>query len=104
MYSCKFNRYSYRLLKLDNIWFDLAAVPWNVYPEQYPYPTGRNFLRMAKNTVGAEKLLWGTDVPSVLTRDSYQRLISYITESDVFTAREQELVFAENAEAAYRLA
>ena len=90
-------------LKLDNVWFDMAAMPWNVYPEQYPYPTGLNFLRMAKNTVGAEKLLWGTDVPSVLTRDTYQRLISYITESDVFTAREQELVFAGNAETAYHL-
>lgn len=92
-----------RTLALDNVWFDLAAVPWNVEPEQYPYPTGQAFVRCAREIVGAEKLLWGSDVPSVLTRDSYGRLISYLSETDIFTARELEGVLAGNAVTAYHL-
>lgn len=92
-----------RTLALDNVWFDLAAVPWNVEPEQYPYPTGQAFVRCAREIVGAEKLLWGSDVPSVLTRESYGRLISYLMETEIFTPRELEGVLAGNAVTAYHL-
>lgn len=92
-----------RLLALENVWFDLAAVPWNVQPEQYPYPTGQDFVRTARRIVGAAKLIWGSDVPSVLTKDSYAHLISYLTESEIFTSAEWESVLAGNAEIAYAL-
>lgn len=92
-----------RTLALPNVWFDLAAVPWNLFPEGYPYPTGREYIRLAKDLVGAEKLLWGTDVPSVLTRDSYAHLVDYITGSGIFTPDELEQVFHGNACAAYAL-
>lgn len=86
-----------RLLTLPNVWFDLAAIPWNVYPECYPYPTGQKYIRMAKKIVGSEKLIWGSDVPSPLTQESYSRLISYITDADIFTASELDGVLYGNA-------
>ncbi len=85
------------VLALDNVWFDLAAVPWNVGPETYPYPTGCEFVRMAKRRVGAKKLLWGSDVPCVLTRDSYQRLIDYLLVENVFAGEEVDAVYRTNA-------
>ena len=94
---------SLRILKLPNIWFDLAAIPWKIWPEQYPYPTGRGFIRLAKQLVGADKLIWGTDVPSVLTKDSYQNLLTYVTESDIFSCSELEGVLYGNACDAYAL-
>jgi predicted TIM-barrel fold metal-dependent hydrolase len=90
-------------LKLENIWFDLSAVPWNLAPEKYPYETGREFLRIAKSITGAEKLIWGTDVPSVLTKETYSKLIEYITRSGIFTEKELDAVFYNNAHAAYPL-
>lgn len=92
-----------RALALPNVWFDLAAVPWNLSPEAYPYPTGQRYIRLARDIVGSEKLLWGSDVPSVLTRDSYAHLIDYITESGVFSTGELECVMFHNAQTAYRL-
>lgn len=89
------------ILNLDNIWFDLAAVPWNVAPETYPYPTGQHFIKLAKDIVGYQKLLWGTDVPSVLTKESYSNLCKYIIEADIFTEKELEAVFYHNALEAY---
>ena len=90
-------------LPLPNIWFDLAAMPWNVYPEVYPYPSALNFLGIAKKIVGPEKLIWGTDAPSTLTRESYSGLSRYIEESVLFSDTELEKVFCYNAQAAYYL-
>ena len=65
-------------LKLDNVYFDLSAIPWNVYPEQYPYVTGQKYYSLAKEIVGNKKLLWGSDAPSPLTRDTYEHLWDYL--------------------------
>lgn len=88
-------------LQFDNVWFDLAAIPWNVAPEAYPYPTGQYFIKMASEIVGYRKLLWGTDVPSVLTKESYENLSGYITQSGIFNEKELEAVFYKNALEAY---
>jgi predicted TIM-barrel fold metal-dependent hydrolase len=90
-----------RLLKLENVWLDLAAIPWNVAPEQYPYETGRSYVKLAKEIVGAGKLIWGSDVPSPLTRDSYTHLIDYITTANIFSEAELEDVFYNNACSVY---
>ena len=90
------------VLKADNIWFDLAAVPFNVKPETYPYPTGQKYIAMAKEIVGAEKLIWGTDVPSVLVHDSYQELLTFISESGIFSEEELSGVLYDNGMEAYQ--
>jgi predicted TIM-barrel fold metal-dependent hydrolase len=92
-----------KLLKLDNVWLDLAAIPWNVAPEVYPYPTGLQYISLAKSIVSAKKLIWGSDVPSPLTRDSYAHLINYITSAEIFTVQETEDVFYNNAKSVYSL-
>jgi len=84
-------------LALENVWFDLAAVPWNVGPEPYPYPTGCEFVRLAKKRLGAGKLMWGSDVPCVLTRETYARLVDYLLQGDVFTDSEVDAVYRANA-------
>lgn len=90
-----------KILKADNIWFDLAAVPFNVKPEDYPYPTGQKYIAMAKEIVGADKLIWGTDVPSVLVYDTYEELLGFVTESGIFTEEELAGVLYDNAIEAY---
>ncbi len=90
-----------KVLKLENVWLDLAAIPWNVAPEKYPYETGRSYIRLAKKIVGTCKLSWGSDVPSPLTRDSYIHLVDYITTADIFSELEMEDVFYNNACVAY---
>ena len=91
-----------KILKADNIWFDLAAVPFNVKPEKYPYPTGQKYIAMAKEIVGAEKLIWGTDVPSVLVHDSYQDLLTFVSEAGIFTEEELEGILYHNGMLAYQ--
>ena len=95
-------REALKILKAKNIWFDLAAVPFNVKPESYPYPTGQKYIALAKEIVGADKLIWGTDVPSVLIHDSYEDLLTFVTESGIFTEEELSGVVYDNAISAYQ--
>lgn len=57
-----------------NVYFDLASLASNQQPETYPYPTAVSHLKTAKQTVGADRLMFGTDVPSNLCRDTYANL------------------------------
>jgi predicted TIM-barrel fold metal-dependent hydrolase len=92
-----------KLLALPNVWFDLAGVASNVSPEKYPYPTGQRYIALGRDLVGADKLMWGTDAPSVLTRESYANLSRYIEEGGIFSDPELEKVFRGNALDAYPL-
>lgn len=57
-----------------NVWFDLAALPVYAPAEDYPYPTARDYIRRAVDMLGASKLLWGTDVPGLLSYATYPQL------------------------------
>ncbi len=88
-------------LALPNVWFDLAALAANQKPEVYPYPTAVKHLQTAKEVVGADRLMFGSDMPSTLCRDTYAHLKGYITESGVFTESELEKVMYSTADAVY---
>lgn len=88
-------------LRLPNVWFDIAAVPWNTMPEDYPFPTALEYVRLAKETVGCEKLIWGSDAPGVIIHDSYEKILSYL--DDVLTKEEKKMIFSKNATEVYNL-
>lgn len=50
-------------LVADNVYFDISSLAGNQKPETYPYPTAVVHLKNAKSIVGADKLLFGTDIP-----------------------------------------
>lgn len=87
----------------DNVWVDLSALPWNVAPEEYPYPTALEYIAMAKEILGTDKILWGTDAPAVLTKFKFPDLYNFIIESGIFDEKELEDVFYNNACKAYYL-
>lgn len=85
-------------LKMPNVYFDLASLANNQKPESFPYPTASKHLETAKNTVGADRLMFGSDMPSALARDSYTHLKDYIIQSGVFTEKELQDVFYNTAD------
>lgn len=84
-------------LKMPNVYFDLASLANNQKPESFPYPTAAKHLETAKNTVGADRLMFGSDMPSALARDSYTYLKDYIIQSGVFNEKELQDVFYNTA-------
>ena len=88
-------------LALPNVWFDLAALPANQKPETYPYEHARHYLRLGKEIVGADRMMFGSDLPSTLCRDTYEHLVDYLSKSDVFTDAEKEMIFYDTAQKLY---
>ncbi len=84
-------------LKMPNVYFDLASLANNQKPESFPYPTAAKHLETAKNTVGADRIMFGSDMPSALARDSYTHLKDYIIQSGVFNEKELQDVFYNTA-------
>lgn len=89
-----------KLAACENIFFDVSALPWNIR-EPYPYQTGARFLRTACDMVGSGRLLWGSDVPCVLTLSSYRQQYSFIPDSGLFSKEECEDILGRTAEKIY---
>lgn len=90
-----------RRLALPNVWFDLAAVPHNCRPDSYPYPNAMRYVKLGIEILGAERLIFGTDIPSTLKAGSYGNHIRYLTESSALSQEEKELIMYKNAESVY---
>ena len=86
-------RWALEQLQLPNLWFDLSSVVHNCRPDEYPYPKAIEFIQLAKEMVGAEKLMFGTDFPSALKEDVYGHYVGFIAVSTVFTYLEKEQIF-----------
>ena len=86
----------------DRFCFDIANLPLFGAGE-YPYPAVLDFLRQAKEAVGADHLIWGTDVPGVLLRRRYSDLLHYMDDAGVFTPAELAAVLGGNAARVYRI-
>ena len=56
-----------------------------------------DYLKNLKQVIGAERMIWGTDVPGVLLRTNYSQLIERVKDSGIFTDSELPLVMGENA-------
>lgn len=84
-----------------NVYFDIAALWSNQKPEIYPYPTMVEHLKNAKSIVGADRLMFGSDMPSTLARESYKNIVDSVVQSGVFTESELGDVFYNTADKIY---
>ena len=91
------------LAKLPGVWLDVSALPDLFEEEGWPYPTATAYLRQVKDWVGADKLIWGTDVPGTLCNATYPQMQRMFSIPGLFSQEEQQLLFSENARAAYCL-
>jgi predicted TIM-barrel fold metal-dependent hydrolase len=89
------------LLKLSNVWFDISALPKIASTESYPFPFCIEALKLAGKIVGADRLMFGTDMPMALTHSSYHELKQYIIDSGVFTGEELQKIFYDTAKQIY---
>ena len=91
------------LARRSNVWFDLSSLPaYAATIEEFPYPTAHRYLRRAVELVGADKLLWGTDVPGLLSIATYPQLLSFVADHcEYITEHERQKILGLNAERVY---
>lgn len=89
-----------RLARHENVYLDMAGVPFLYRDrEDYPYPQAQGVLEWAVREVGAHKIMWGTDYPSVLRTNTYVQLIDFVRRyCRTLTEEERDMVLGGTAE------
>lgn len=87
--------------EFDNIYTDLSAIQDIDSPDSFPFPKSEKNVRIAKEILGAKRLIWGTDAPWSATFNTYEELATWLESVDIFTKEELEDVFYNNAERVY---
>ncbi|MBS9336070.1 amidohydrolase family protein [Fructobacillus papyrifericola] len=85
----------------QNIWTDLSAIQDIIGETDFPYPKCREAVALAKQVLGAKRLIWGTDSPWSATFNSYENLANWLEASQLFNQEELEDVLYNNADRVY---
>lgn len=84
-----------------NVWFGLSAVPV-LLAEPYPCPRTAALLREAVELLGADKLLWGSDLPVTLGLHTYRQLADTVRcEASFLSEVDKEKILRRNALAVF---
>lgn len=84
----------------QNVWFDLSGLPIIVGEfDEYPYPTITNTLKVVKECGAIDRLMWGTDMPTVLKACTYKQHLDIVTKHCEFlTDDELENILGKTAQ------
>lgn len=86
------------LARNPNVWLDLSALPAYSSVEHYPYPTACQYIRRAAEMIGADKIMWGTDVPGLLVHATYPQLLGWVAQHcDFLSDDDLKRVLGDNA-------
>lgn len=88
---------------LANISVDISAIQ-DILGEgrtDFPYPRSQWAVRLAKEKLGAQRIIWGSDAPWSATFNSYHQLVTWLAHTDIFNPAELADVMANNAERVY---
>lgn len=91
------------LARRPNVWFDLSSLPaYAAAVEDFPFLSASRWIERAVSLVGAKKLLWGSDIPGVLTVATYPQLQSFVSQHCTFLSDDDRAaILGGNAEAVY---
>ena len=83
-----------------NVWFDTSGLP-AIGVEDYPYPTAMRYIRRAAGRIGADKLMWGSDIPAMLCHATYPQLITMFALHSGLNDHQVEKILGATADQVY---
>lgn len=63
----------------DNLYLDMAMVPQANVADEYPFYRGQEIMRYVKSFCGFDRIMWGSDFPSVLLHCTYKQSLDFVT-------------------------
>lgn len=82
----------------DKLWFDIAGLQFFNEEEEYPYPRVQEILKAVKESIGIDRILWGTDFPTVLQLCTYKQCLDLILKHcDFLSLDEKRQILGENS-------
>jgi predicted TIM-barrel fold metal-dependent hydrolase len=82
--------------------FDIAALPFFCPEEEYPYPRAQRIISVALELAGPDRLMWGTDFPTVLQHCTYQQTLDLVRKHVCLDDHARALLLGQTAERVYR--
>lgn len=94
------------LTKSFRVWFDTAIFWFSTLlkdgNEQFPYPTLQKYFKKCYEQIGASKMIWGTDMPTILLWSTYNQNVEWIKSVTADLSREEkEAILWKNAAEVY---
>ena len=89
------------LCRKENVYLESGGITWLYNSEFYPFPSAIRVIRQAIDTVGADKLMWGSDYPRTITAITYRMSYDFVVKSNELTDKEKRLFLGENARSFY---
>ena len=97
------------VLRLPNAYFEvgyvLAYENWDVWKKnyEYPFPLHAELIKEIYDEIGAERLLWGSDMPNIYRTCTYQQCLDLVRlHFDFMSKDEKDLVLGNNAAKLFR--
>lgn len=90
------------LARHPNVRIESGGITWLFNAEFYPYPSAVRAIAEARDLVGIDKLMWGSDYPRTMTAITYRMSWDFLDRSDLLTPEEKRRFFGENARSFYR--
>lgn len=81
----------------NNLYLDLSAMPFFDVNDDYPDERNQEILKTVYEEIGSEKILWGSDFPTVLKLRTLKQCIEFITKKCTFlTLEDKENILCRN--------
>ena len=84
----------------DNVWFDISGINFMAADfDDYPHYKCQNVLKLVKDTIGLNHVMWGTDYPCITLKSSYRFGLKWVKDHcDFLTESDKEHLFYKNAD------
>ncbi|MFA5447052.1 MAG: amidohydrolase family protein [Sphaerochaeta sp.] len=85
----------------ENVYFDCSGIPMLAVRagQEYPFPVFTDAMKMAKKMGAIDRVMWGSDAPTVLVACTYQQHIDcLVNHSDYLTDDELENILGKTAD------
>lgn len=86
-----------RLAEAENVMVEAGGITWLFNSEFYPFPSAIRAIKEAADTVGWDKLMWGSDYPRTITAITYRMSYDFVTKSAELTDQQKHLFLGDNA-------
>ena len=88
----------------NNLTMDFSAMPFYDPEDDYPDVRNQEILRVVYERIGADKLIWGSDFPTVLKLRTFKQCIEFVTKQCSFLSLDdKEAILAKNVMRELRL-
>ena len=74
-----------KLARNPNVMIESGGITWLFNSEFYPFRGAVEAIHTAADTVGADKLMWGSDYPRTITAITYRMSYDFVSKSDELT-------------------